>query len=191
MYRRLLLGALVASALMPVASAQAHAGVNRGVAPVSHGLGSAVAEALGKAAFNRTMIVMERKWPKLQEWEVRARANQVMKIWKRSRRLDCRWPLTASFFCPSDSTPSYGVGVAQGYEGHWAPAYRGGEVPTTVAEWLRPGYLFWLRCWATGATMDNGVWRSSVWYRLTDGYWVNATWMYTGYSRHLPNVGPC
>jgi hypothetical protein len=48
-----------------------------------------------------------------------------------------------------------------------------------------------LTCYAYGQTITDGGIRTSLWYRLTTGVWINDGWIDTGTDSVIPGVRRC
>jgi hypothetical protein len=125
--------------------------------------------------------------------EFHAHAHHAEQQWTQSRGTVCLAPLRV-VFCSWQTSPS-GIGLALG---------SGGEVP---GEWstpfgvagqhppgLTPGLTYWLTCWTAGGTSYGPAtnWQNTnLWYRLTNGLYVNDAWVYTGTNSPIPGVRHC
>lgn len=115
-------------------------------------------------------------------------AKRAVKKWVKSKLRECPDPLPRTYFCTPPPRPRWGRGLALNVRGTWPPEQNGqGQVKRR----LRPGIVFWLTCWSQGGAVDNGYLRSNLWYRLTNGLWVNSAWLYTGSSGPIPGTSRC
>ena len=96
------------------------------------------------------------------------------------------------FFCDRPPASSWGRGLAIRIgrlgPGEFASPWHPEASPQQT---LTPGIVFWLTCWTGGATINNGVARSNLWYRLTNDLYVSDGWLDTGSNQPLTSVRHC
>jgi hypothetical protein len=118
-------------------------------------------------------------------------AKKVIKKWIKQKAKECPDPLPRWFFCRRPPESRWGRGMALEIGGRWAGEFYSPGQPRNPPRILRPGFVFWLTCWSAGARIDNGVFTSNLWYRLTDGLWVSDGWLYTGTNQPISGVAHC
>jgi hypothetical protein len=115
-------------------------------------------------------------------------AKRAIRKWLASSAQRCPEVLPGKYFCSPPPQPRWGRGMALQIAGRWPPEV---DASGVARRYLRPGYIFWLTCWSSGGRVDNGFATSNLWYRLTNGLWVNDAWLDTGTNYPLPGVAHC
>jgi hypothetical protein len=150
-----------------------------------------ITRALRNLATRFSFIRLRATYRDLSDDEIGALVKRVVKKWASGKAKECPSPLPRWFFCSRPAEPQWGRGMAVDIGGQWPGEFYSPWSPSNPPRVLRPGYVFWLTCWSSGAVIDNGVFRSNLWYRLTNGLWASDAWLYTGTNEPLPNVGRC
>jgi hypothetical protein len=149
-----------------------------------------ITAALRNLATRTTWIRLRARYKEWSDDEVVILTRRIVRKWVVKKAKECPDPLPKWFFC-SRPPQQWGRGVALGIGGNWAGEFRSPWSPYNPPRMLRPGFVFWLTCWSKGAVVDNGVYRSNFWYRLTNGLWVSDAWLYTGSNYPLRGVANC
>jgi hypothetical protein len=97
----------------------------------------------------------------------------------------CQQGWLPSFFCPGQQQPSYGVGLA--YYANTPVWNANGQVVYQLAQ----NTPLKLVCFAFGGSQTVGQLTSDLYYRLTNGDWVNDAWIYTGTNSVIAGVPHC
>lgn len=150
-----------------------------------------ITAALRNLANRRTLIIFRMRYKTWSNQRVVRASKQVVKWWIKKKAKECPDPLPKWFFCSSAPKPRWGRGLALGIGGQGPGEFYSQWSPQNPPRVLRPGFVFWLTCWSEGAEINNGVNRSNLWYRLTNGLWVSDGWLYTGTNYPLSGVAHC
>jgi hypothetical protein len=147
---------------------------------------------LKNLAMRRATIVFGKRFATSSGRRVLKMATKVVLKWEKSKARQCPDPLPGWFFCSQPPSTHWGRGLALEINyrgpGEFRSPWRPGDPPLQT---LTPGVVFWLTCWTPGATIDNHVYRSNLWYRLTNGLYVSDGWLDTGTNAPLTGVARC
>jgi hypothetical protein len=172
-----------------VSSAESANGASAPV--VESGLPPRITTALKNLARRFSIAKLRSQYEEWSHDEVVEVAKEAVKQWLESKAKECPHPLLRKYFCSRPPELHWGRGLALGFGGRWPGEFYSPWVPRNPPRVLRPGVVFWLVCWSAGAPVNNGVFRSNLWYRLTNRLWVSDAWLDTGTNRRLPGVAHC
>jgi hypothetical protein len=147
--------------------------------------------ALRNLATRRSIIVLRTRYKQWSQNEVVRVARRIVGKWIAKKAKECPYPLPRWFFCSRPPEPQWGRGLAFAIGDQWPGEFASQWSPRNPVRLLRPGFVFWLTCWSEGARVDNGLFRSNLWYRLTDGLWVSDAWLDTGTNSPITGVAHC
>jgi hypothetical protein len=150
-----------------------------------------ITAALKNLATRRTFIVLRAQYSHWSNTRLGRVTKAIVRKWVKEEAKKCPDPLPAWFFCSNPPRATWGRGMAVEINGRWPGEFYSPWEPYDPPRVLRPGYVFWLTCWSSGAEINNGLFRSNLWYRLTNDLWVSDGWLYTGTNDPLQGVARC
>jgi hypothetical protein len=117
-------------------------------------------------------------------------AEEAFDLWLDSGATDCPQFLPEKYFC--NETPArWGVGQALSWRGRSPGTWSSPVSPRRYLGSLPVGGFFWLTCFWYGDLVTDGGIRTSLWYRLSNNYWVNDGWVDTGTNSVIKGVRRC
>jgi hypothetical protein len=150
-----------------------------------------ITQMLKNLANTFARIEFRRRYKSASESTVGRLTKKAVTKWVKKEAKECPDPLPKLYFCNRPQTPTWGRGIAIGIRGRWVPEYRSPWSPRNSPQVLRPGVMFWLTCWSAGTRLDYGSYTSNLWYRLTNGLYVNDGQLSTGTDYAIPGVVRC
>jgi hypothetical protein len=119
-------------------------------------------------------------------------AKHALFEWSHSRGEFCQI-LPGRFFCPArpQVITRWGIGYALSWNGNSPYAWTSPTWPRIARFVLTPGYAFWLTCYTYGDRVTDGGIKTSLWYRLTGGTYVNDGWVETGTNAPIAGMSHC
>lgn len=157
----------------------------------SHPVASGLPSWVTKAVENLAQKYLTKKYAKkLAKSAAIYAAKREFNSWKRSNATDCS-ALPFKFFCAPPPSRVWGRGMALRIDGDVPGqfAYPSAQIRSSGS--LVPGVVYWLTCWSAGPRITNHAQWSTLWYQLTNKYWVSDAWLDTGTFNALPGVAHC
>jgi hypothetical protein len=115
--------------------------------------------------------------------------DYALDSWMDSRGDTCRTPIAPNFCRPEP--PRLITGVALSWGGRVPGVWTAASSPRKLSRTLQPGTLQSLSCYVSGDRATDGGIKTSLWYRLSGGGYVNDGWLETGSNQPVVGVPRC